>query len=493
MIREHTDTPRRAPLYETVAFKIADMVERGTFNPGDRVPSIRQLSRQLRVSINTVKTAYGYLEDRRVIESRPQSGYYVCARLPEPPGEPEIRKSDAAQFNPSAISAGELAMRIMDDVMDAGRIQFGAAIPDPQLIPAEKLNRMLSSESRRFREESTGYAMPPGNPRLRTQIARWMIRAGCALRPDDIIVTTGAAEAVFLALRALCSPGDTIAIGTPIYFNILQLIQSLGLRVLEIPSSPTDGVSIEILEMALEKVPIRACLVISNFNNPLGNCMPDDRKRQLLALLERRGVPLIEDDINGDLSFSERRPSVIKSWDVSGRVMLCSSFSKTLAPGYRVGWIAPGRYFEAVKRQKLVTSIAAATPTQLAVAEFLTSGGYAHHLRSIRKIYSTKTIQMAEAVGRHFPPGTRVTRPSGGFTLWVELPTEVDSLALYGLAEKQGITIAPGRIFSTTDTFNHCIRLNAALWSDRTRWAVEALGRMVHQLTDDKPGPASTD
>jgi DNA-binding transcriptional MocR family regulator len=209
--------------------------------------------------------------------------------------------------------------------------------------------------------------------------------------------------------------------------------------------------------------------------------------------LARFDVPLIEDDINGDLPFSGRRPLTVKSWDTAGRVMLCASFSKTLAPGYRVGWIAPGRHFEAVIRQKLVTSIASATPTQLAVAEFLTSGGYARHLQAIRKAYRAKTAQMADAVGRAFPPGTRVTRPTGGFTLWLEMPRTVDSLALYGLAREQGITIAPGRIFSTTDRFGHCIRLNAALFSEKTRWAVEAVGRMAHQLAGDGPAQDSTD
>lgn len=493
MIRERTETERSGTLYETVARRIADMVARGTYTPGERVPSIRQLSRRLRVSVNTVKAAYGHLEDRRIIEARPQSGYYVCPSLPEPPREPDIRSTGTAAFNPAEVDAGGLVMRIMADVMDPGRVQFGAAVPDPSLIPAEKLNRMIAAEGRRFREESTGYAMPPGNLRLRTQIARRLVRSGCTLRPDEIIITTGAAEAVFLALRAVCFPGDTLAVGSPIYFNFLQLFQSLGLRVLEIPSSPTDGISIEVLEKALREVPVRACLVISNFNNPLGNCMPDDRKRKLLGLLERFDVPLIEDDINGDLPFSGGRPSVIKSWDTTGRVMLCASFSKTLAPGYRVGWIAPGRHFEAVIRQKLVTSIASATPTQLAVAEFLTSGGYTRHLRAIRKAYSAKTAQMAEAVGRSFPAGTRVTRPTGGFTLWVEMPRTVDSLALYGLARKQGIAIAPGRIFSTTGRFSHCIRLNAALFSEKTRWAVEAIGRMAHQLAGVRPAQDSTD
>lgn len=467
------------PLYENVAGKIIDLVDRGTFNPGDRVPSIRQMSRQFQVSINTVKTAYGFLEDRRIIEARPQSGYYVCSRLPRTPKEPTIR---IPEFNPSSISSSELVIRIMEGIASQDQVQFGVAIPNPEFIPDKKLSRMLASETRRYSSESVSYTQPSGNLKLRTQIARRMLKAGCTFRPDEIIITNGASEAVFLALRTLCRPGDTLVVGAPVYFNFLQLIESLGIRIIEIPISPNQGISIEALEMALKQNSVQACLLISNFNNPLGSSIPDVRKKKVLSLLQKHHVPLIEDDINGDLSFSRIRPSVIKSWDTRGEVLLCSSFSKTIAPGYRVGWIAPGRYLDAVKRQKVVTNIATPAPTQMAIAEFLNSGGYEHHLRSIRKTYETKTRQMAEAVGIHFPHGTRVSRPQGGFTLWVELPEASDSLKLFAMAEKKGISIAPGHIFSTTGNYNHCLRLNTAFWSEKTAWAVEALGRMAKAI-----------
>lgn len=470
---------RKTPLYESVANRMMGLMDEGTFNPGERVPSIRSLSRQFKVSINTVKMAYGLLEDRRIIEARSQSGYYVCPRLPQIPREPRITPP---RVKPAAVTSSEVVMQVMADVLRPDLVQFGAAIPDPKLIPAGKLNRMLSTETRRFQEASVGYAMPPGNIRLRSQIAKRMIKAGCTLVPDDIIITTGAAEAVFLALRTLCKPGDTLAIGAPLYFNFLQLIQSLGLKILEIPMSPLTGIHLGALEKALQQHTVHACLVISNFNNPLGNCIPDEGKVALTGLLRRFNVPLIEDDINGDISHNPTRPSVVKSWDNQGNVLLCSSFSKTLAPGYRMGWIAPGKYYDEVMHQKLVTNIATASPPQLAVAKFLSTGGYDHHLRSIGKIYAGKVAQMADAVGRFFPKGTRVTRPSGGFTLWVELPHKTDSLTLYTLTREKGISIAPGHIFSTTADFSHCIRLNAAFWSEDTRWAVETLGNLARHL-----------
>ena len=471
------------PLYEEIAGRISSLVEEGTFRPGERVPSIRNLSRQMQVSINTVKEAYGFLEDRRILEARPQSGYYVCPKLPALPREPVLTEP---VIRPAGVSIGELTHMIMRDILNPHLIQLGAAIPNPDLLPVARLNRMLSVQAKRFGVQSVSYAIPPGCERLRKEVARRMISAGCTLRPDDIITTTGCMEAVLLALRAVCRPGDTVAIETPAYYNFLQLIQELGLRALEIPASPSEGMSLEALRYALDHTSIQACLVISNFNNPLGSHMPDEKKRELVALLSEHDVPLIEDDIYGDLAFSDERPSVAQAFDRKGLVLLCSSFSKTLAPGYRVGWIAPGRYRAQVERLKLVTNIASATPTQLAVAEFLANGGYDRHLRTIRRDYARRVALMGEAIGRHFPQGTRVSRPKGGFSLWVEMPEQVDSLELYGRAVKEGMTIAPGPIFSASGKYRNFVRLNVAFWSERVEGAVEVLGRLAKELCSGK-------
>ena len=466
-------------LYREVAEKISSMVDNGTFRPGDRVPSIRELSRQSRVSINTVKVAYSHLEDRCIIEARPQSGYYVCPRLLEIPREPKISED---KISPLEISPSKIVVRIMKDIMNPDKIQFGAAIPDPALVPSDKLSRIIASESRRYRAESASYAIPPGNSRLRSQIARWMIKAGCTLSPDEIMITSGASEAFYLALQAICRPGDTVAVGSPIYFNFVQMFEMLDLKVIEIPNSPTEGFHLKTLEHALKHNKISCCVVVSNFDNPLGSTMSDERKRKLVQLLERADVPLVEDDINGDLSYSEDRPSVAKAWDRSGNVLLCSSFSKTLAPGYRVGWIAPGKYMEKILHRKLVTNIASSSPTQIAVAEFLENGGYTHHLRSIRKIYAAKLGRFIDAIGHCFPTGTRVTRPKGGFALWVELADGVDAVEMYLKAERKKITIAPGRLFSISNKYSNCMRLNGAFWAEENRWAIEELGQIATEL-----------
>ncbi len=470
----------RTPLYEEVAGRIIYLVEEGTFKPGERVPSLRDFSRQQQVSLNTVKEAYALLEDRRVLEARPQSGYYVCARLPEVPRE---AAPNLPAINPTEVTICEMGRMIMRDVLNPNLIQLGAAIPNPEHLPMEKLSRMLASETRRHKVQSISYAITPGSEKLRKEIAQRMLKAGCTLRPDQLIVTTGCMEAIFLALRATCRPGDTVAIESPGYYNVLRLIEELGLRALEIPSTPSEGISLEALRYALEQSRVAAAIVIPNFNNPLGAQMPEARKRELAELLESYDIPLIEDDIYGDLAFADERPSVAQSYARKESVLLCSSFSKTLAPGYRVGWIAPGRYYDQVERLKLTFNIASAAPTQLAVAEFLANGGYDHHLRASRRIYAQKVALLGEAVGRFFPAGTRVTRPKGGFALWVELPVGCDSMRLYGLAIKEGITIAPGPIFSATGKFRNYLRINAAFWSARTEGAIQTLGRLAGGLT----------
>lgn len=478
MLETATGNSNKLPLYEEVAGKIDYLIEQGTLRPGDRVPSIRNLSKQLQVSINTVKEAYNLLEDRCLLEARPQSGYYVRARLPELPAEPVV---DPPAINPADVSLSKVYRLVMRDLLDPNLLQLGIAVPNPELLPVDKLNRMLARETRRFPMAAVSYELPPGNLRLRKQIAQRLMLSGCTLSPDQIVITSGCVEAVVLALRAFCKPGDAVAIETPVYFNFLQMIQDLGLKALEIPVSPSGGISLEALEYALDRnaEKVKACIVISNFNNPLGSSMSDLDKERLVRILEERQVPLIEDDIYGDLSYSDERPSVAKSFDKTGNVLLCSSFSKTVAPGYRVGWVAAGRFQEEIERGKMLANVATSSPPQLAMAELLANGGYEHHLRTVRRVYARQAAQMGDAIGRSFPKGTRVSRPSGGFVLWVEMPEKVDSLVLYERAKKDGISIAPGPIFSVEGKYRNCIRINAACWSAAVEVAIETLGRLA--------------
>jgi DNA-binding transcriptional MocR family regulator len=465
-------------LYREVADGISRLIRQGTFRPGDRITSVRELSRQMGVSPTTVMAAYGLLENQGLIQARPQSGYYVCARTPDAQVSLALELPTPAVV-PTPLSISSICTMLMGDPRNRDLVPLGAAIPNPDLLPVDKLTKAFGSAIRRHSEQSVAYDFLPGHKGLRTQIARRAMTAGCLLTPDDIVTTQGGTEAFNLCLRAVCRPGDAVAVESPTFYGFLQSIEMLGLHALEIPAHPDHGISLDALGYALEHHRISACLLVSNFSNPLGSCISEEGKKNLVALLAARDVPLIEDDIYGDLSFDDERPQVAKAFDTKGLVLLCSSFSKTVAPGYRVGWVAPGRFQKQVERLKVLSNVATTTPTQLAMAEFLANGGYDHHLRKLRRAYREQTGRMAQGVTDYFPQGTRVTRPAGGFVLWVELPAQVDSLKLYECALQEGITIAPGPIFTTKQKYRNCIRLNAGYWSERTDRALATLGRLA--------------
>ncbi len=471
-------TLRNVPLYEHLASEILQQIGAGTFRAGDRLPSVRQARLQKNLSVTTVLQAYRLLEDRGVIEARPQSGYYVRSQLLQ---NREMATPEASPplLDPRHVQVDELVRRLIRDSTRPELTQFGAAVPSPDLLPTARINRILARLTRLDDPRYNTCGILEGCRELRAQVARRMYLAGCRLSPDEILITSGCTEAIHLMLLTVCRPGDLVAVESPTYFGLLQSLEALGLRALEIPTHHQDGISLEALAFALEHHPVRAVLLIPNFNNPLGSRMPDEHKRRLVELLERHDIPLIEDDLYGELSFDHQRPSVCKAYDRQGLVMLCSSFSKDISPSYRVGWVAGGRYQEKIERLKFATNLGTAVLPQLAIAEFIEGGGYDHHLRKMRRAYAQRVSQMADAVLRSFPEGTRVTDPAGGFVLWVQLPEEVDSVVLYQRAVASGITLAPGHVFSATPKYRNYIRLNAAYMSAKTERDVQRLGGLI--------------
>jgi DNA-binding transcriptional MocR family regulator len=465
--------------YQELAERLAELIHHGTYPPGTRIPSVRQMSGQQNLSISTVLQAYSLLERQGLIESRPQSGYYVRAHMEERLPEPEI---SSPQRDPSHVSLHELVMVLMRDSANPNLVQLGAALPhlDQRLI--QTINGIIAKIIRQQGVSAHQYLFPPGPDALRVQIARRMVNAGCNLSPGDILITSGGTEAIDFSLHAVCHPGDIVAIESPSYFGILQMLEVHGLRALEIPTHPRDGISLEALDFAIDHNPIRAVFVISNFNNPLGSQMPDERKKALVELLARHNIPLIENDVCGELYFGEKRPIVCKAFDTKELVILLSSFSKDISPGLRLGWVAPGRYSAEMEWLKFTLSATSPTLPQMAVAEFLSGGSYEQHLRRIRREYARNVELMSDTVMRYFPEGTRLTRPSGGFILWVQLPENVDSLELYKIAMQGGITLAPGHVFSATYQFSNFIRLNAAEFNYSTERALERLGGMIVEL-----------
>lgn len=464
-------------LYQEIAEHLDQAIAQGVYRPGERLPSVRQLGEQHRVSPATAVQALRLLEDSGRIAARPRSGYYVTERrepvLPEP-------ATSAPLLQPTPVSGQALVLQLTKAAAERRSVPLGAAVPAASFLPTLKIERALAGCARRHRQRIAGYEFALGNPELRRQIARRMSEAGCTLSADDIVVTNGCQEAIALALRAVTEPGDIVAIESPIFYGQLQVIESLGLKAIEIPTHPRDGLSLAALQLACEQWPVKACLVVPNFSNPLGYLMSETGKRELLALARRHDFALIEDDVYGDLGFAASRPPVVKAWDEEGRVLHCSSFSKSLSPGLRIGWIAPGRYLERIEYLKYVANLASPSLSQIATAEILADGGFERHLRQIRRRYAEAVDRMTDAVARHFPHGTKSTQPAGGFVLWLELPEGSDALALAQRASLEGISIAPGPIFSASGKYRNFIRLNCACdWDRNVERALEKLGRLA--------------
>ncbi|MGZ6124419.1 MAG: aminotransferase-like domain-containing protein [Myxococcales bacterium] len=464
-------------LYERVSGKLEQAMRLGALRPGDRLPSVRGLSGRERVSVSTVLQAYQQLEARGLIEARPQSGHYVRRQRPLPPEPPPTRP--AAGATPVTVSG--LVARVVASARDPDLVPLGCNQPDPDLFPWGRLGRIAAGIAR----EGGGftYELPPGARSLRRQLARRALEWGCTLAPDDFIVTTGAMEAVQLSLLAVARQGDAVAIESPAYFGSLQLIEALGLKAVEVASCPRLGMDLDALERVLKSRRIAAVLAVTNFSNPLGCVMPEANKERLVSMLAAREVPLIEDDLYGDLHFGPSRPCAAKSFDRKGLVLHCGSFSKTLAPGWRIGWVSPGRFRERVALLKFAQTVATASLQQLALGEFLAAGPYERHLRSLRKAVSATMRSLGDCVAAHFPAGTRATRPEGGGVLWVELPDGISALALHDRALEAGIAIAPGPIFSARGGYQSCIRLSSGVvWSPRVEAAVATLGRIAKDL-----------
>ena len=466
--------PAPAPLYIELARSLELLIDQGTLRPGHRLPSVRRMSLQRDVSISTVLQAYTVLENRGWIEARPQSGYYVRPRLPSDAPEPRMARPMA---KPSYVGVNDLTAEVLTLACDPSYVPFGAACPHHSLFPTKKLARILAAVGRNDPALLGRYAMNWAYDPLTREIARRYLQAGCPLSHDELVVTIGCAEALHLSLRAVTKPGDTVAVETPTYFGFLETIQSLNLKVVEIPTGPRTGICLDATREAFANNDVKALMVMPSYSNPLGSCMPDENKEKLYKILQEFDVPAIEDDVYGDLHFGERRPKPLKAWDTDGRVLLCSSFGKTLAPSLRVGWCAPGRYLERVKRLKFTTTLGTPVVLQKTVSDFLRNGGYDHHLRSIRRAYHHQLHLFSQAILRHFPEGTRISRPEGSFVLWIEMPAGVDTLRLHRDALKHKINTAPGALFSVKDRYKNCLRMNCGLpWSETIEAALKTLG-----------------
>lgn len=468
-------------LYEQFSSEIREKIDHGYYHTGEKLPSIRDMSVSRGVSVSTVQEAYQLLEDSGILFSKPKSGYYVKRRQ----NTELLPDTSRPEQKPVAIANWEKALELTTTSSQHGFIAFGGGGPDISLKTLKPLQRIHAEIARQQPRRIFDNVKGNGSLELRTQIVRLMQNSGCYLHADDIIITTGCQEALSLGLKSITEPGDIVAIDSPSFYGSMQAIQSNNLKVIEIPTHPETGINLQALEMALEQWTIKAIQLIPTSNNPLGYIMPDENKLKLLALAKRFDFAIIEDDIFGDLVYQKPRPRTIKSYDTEGRVLLCSSFSKTVAPGLRVGWIAAGSYGKLVTHLKFVSSLGSTTLPQLALAEFIEQGHYDKHLRIARNQYQRGRDCMINWVQKYFPEGTKMTYPQGGVGLWIELPGDVDTLALNEILKAHKIGIATGALFSAAGKYKNCLRLNYAKPpTDNIEMAVKVIGEQAKLLIE---------
>ncbi|WP_205513896.1 PLP-dependent aminotransferase family protein [Longitalea arenae] len=468
---------QHAFLYREISNKIASLIRNKVLKTGDRLPSVRMLCQQYGISMNTAKRVFLELEAQSLIAPKPQSGYFVSPlpyqRLPLP------AVSRPLQSTPREPK--DLMAKVYNTMGRTDLTLFSIGVAAGELLPSSKLNKEIIQATRRLKDSGSGYEPLQGNEKLRRMIAARSMYWGGKLHEDDLVTTAGGMNALSFCMMALAKRGDTIAVESPCYSGILQLALSMGLKVLELPTHPTTGIEVDALRKIVSKIDL--CLLVPNFNTPLGSCMPDEHKQEVVRLLAKHRIPLIEDDIYGDLYFGTQRPSCCKSFDKEGNVLLCSSFSKTLAPGYRVGWVAAGRYKEQILKLKLAHAISSATITQEAVANFLANGRYDNHLRKLRLTLKSNCQQYMQAIAEYFPEGTKTSQPQGGLALWVEFNKKINTTELFDRTIKQKISIAPGRLFTLQKQFEHNMRLCIGLsWTEELRHKLKLIGAMAARM-----------
>jgi DNA-binding transcriptional MocR family regulator len=435
------------------------------------------ICRQHGVSMSTAQFAYYELEAKSLIEPRPQSGFYVSNSFRKKLAMPGASRPES---KPVIKTVSDIIENSFDTAAENDFIVFSRGVPAVQLLPVARLNKTVLQAVRSLPGGGTAYEPLQGNEKLRSQIAKWSFNWKGGLSAKDILTTAGCLSAISYCLMAITKRGDTIAVESPCFFGILQLAQSLGLKILELPTSPLSGVDMDSLKKTVQKTKLAVCIFVSNFNNPFGSLMPEEHKKEAVRLLGKYNIPLIEDDIFGDLYFGDKRPTCCKSYDEAGMVLWCSSVSKTLAPAYRVGFTAAGKFKNEVMKIKLFHSLSSTPITHEAIGSFLETGRYEAHLRKLRKTLYTNYLQFVRVIGECFPDGTKISRPQGGLSLWVELPGTIDTIELYNSAVSRKISFSPGTMFTLQKQFSNCLRLTYGLeWNEKTENGLRVLARLA--------------
>jgi DNA-binding transcriptional MocR family regulator len=469
--------------YEELASAIEELIENRSLLPGEKIPSVRAMREKTGASFSTILQAFALLENRGLVEARPQSGFYVRPR-------PRERASLGAR---AGVAPGGAPKKKIDEFIaesfsrsmnDRNVVQLAELSPSRELLPTKQMLSILARMCREGDGEILLFESPQGAAELRRQIAKRNLYSIGPVSPEEIITTSGGYESWNLCLRATAKPGDAVLVTSPTYFGLFDIVEGLAMKPVEIPPHPTQGVCLESFERALGQERVGACLILPGFESPFGTLMPPETRRRVVELAAAAEVPIIEENVYADLYFGPKPLPPLKSFDETGNVLYCSSFSKTISPGFRLGWIAPGRFRQDLLRVRFLSTISAASLVQKSIATFLAAGGYDRHLRFMRRTLKAQADAYARVIRRAFPEGTRVVTPSGGHAMWIGLPAGTDSLALYRRALDEDIVIGPGPLFSNAWQYHDWVRISFALpCNAKVQRALRHLGQWTSELT----------
>ncbi len=459
--------------YRQLAALFKTQIQQNTWRAGEKLPSIRVTSRNHSVSTGTVLQAYQLLEAQGWVFAKPQSGYYVT---------PEVGRftavSDSTPIPPSTFNDELYDYLKQQGLRDA--VRLGSAFPDTSLFPLEALNRNLASSGRKMGPESLLDNLPPGSESLRRLIAQRYIQQGVSITHEDVVITSGALEALNLSLQVVTQPGDTVVVETPAFYGALQAITRLGLNAIEVPVDSQKGLDLEQLEEIFAGHAVRACWLMVNFQNPTGTSLSDEQKERIVRMAEQHNVYLIEDDVYAELYFTASKPTSLKTFDTKGRVLHCSSLSKSLCPGYRLGWVVNNRFKEPIQKLQLISTLSGSAPIQHGIAHYLQNDSYDNHLRKLRKIMQQRQSLFIELIQRYFPNNVTYSVPEGGYFVWVKLPNGIDSKAIYQALLQQKITVAYGKLFSSDSKFQDHLRLNTSMpVNEALENAIKEIGELL--------------
>lgn len=465
--------------YQQLIDQIQQQISTEIWLPGEKLPSLREQVSLSSMSLMTVMHAYQVLESQGWIQSRPQSGYYVAPRaefLNQPASHQKVQLAESVDINAFIFD-------VLQACRDPHIIPFGSAFPDPGLFPQRQLMRSLATVSHTLKPADALNNLPPGNEALRKTLAQRYALQGIQVSPDEIVITNGAMEALNLSMQAVTEPGDWVAIENPCFYGALQVIERLKLKAVAIATDPQYGMDLAELSSALGRWPIKACWVMTNQQNPVGCTLSKEKKQQLVTLLEQHQVMLIEDDVYSELYFGSEKPLPAKAFDRDNRVLHCSSFSKNLVAGFRVGWVAAGKHAQRIQRLQLMSTLATSAPMQLALANYLGTRSYDSHLRRLRQQLEQRKNQARSSLKRHLPATARINDSQGGYFLWIELPRQINTTELYYRALQHNISIAPGKMFSSGEQYANYFRFNTAWsWGEAQEAAVAKLGGLISDM-----------